>query len=146
MTIEELMTKDPASAERSTPLSEIAKMMVDCDCGSIPILDDDKKPIGIITDRDIVCRAIAQGKNPLELTAGDCMTQEVVTCSLDMSAESCCDLLEKNQIRRAVVVDDDGRCVGMVAQADVARRSETLAAEVVQAVSQPKGDAAQVRH
>lgn len=140
MNVADLMTRDPATCAPNTPLREVARMMVERDCGAIPVVDEQTRPIGIVTDRDIVTRAVAGGENPLEHTAGDCMTQGCVTVTEEMSAELCCQHLEERQIRRAVVVDGDGRCIGMVAQADVARHSEMLAAEVVTAVSMPGRD------
>lgn len=137
MNVADLMTRDPATCASNTPLREVARMMVERDCGAIPVVDEQTRPIGIVTDRDIVTRAVASGENPLEHTAGDCMTPGCVTVTEEMSAELCCQHLEERQIRRAVVVDGDGRCIGIVAQADVARHSEMLAAEVVTAVSLP---------
>lgn len=104
------------------------------------MVDDERsrRPVGVITDRDIACRTVAQGKNPLELTAGDCMTAECVTVSPDADVEDCCQVMEENQIRRVAVVDERGSCCGVVAQADIVEhvgRRET--AEVVQEVSRP---------
>ena len=113
-------------------------MMVDCDCGEIPVTDDAGRPIGVITDRDITCRAVAQGRNPLELTAADCMTSPPVTVTPEASLSECCDILEAKQIRRVPVVDHTGRCIGMVSQADIARHApKHEAAEVLKQVSQP---------
>ena len=71
----DLMTPDPQCCTAETPLNEVAKLMVECDCGEIPVIDSAKKLIGVITDRDIVCRVVAKGKNPSAMTAGDAMTQ-----------------------------------------------------------------------
>lgn len=144
MRVGELMTRAPASCAVDTPLREVAGMMVERDCGAIPVLGEDRRPIGVITDRDIVCRVVAEGGDARSLTAGDVMTHECVTVSVDTSAERCCEVLEENQIRRAIVVDEAGRCVGMIAVADLARRSEVLAGEVVAAVSRPSEHASDV--
>jgi CBS domain-containing protein len=144
MIVEELMTKDPACCHRDTPLPEVARLMIERDCGCIPVVGDDGRPVGVITDRDIVCRAVAFERDPTRLVAEDCMTGELVAVSPSISAESCCKVLEENQIRRAVVVDDVGRCCGIVAQADLARRSEVLGGEVVAAVSAPSDAASSV--
>ena len=135
MTVRDLMTENPACCQRDTPLQEVAQKMVENDCGCIPVVDDEQKPIGVITDRDICCRAVAEGKDPTKLTAADCMTDECVTVTPDTSLEDCCAALEANQIRRVVVVDDSGRCCGIVAQADVAEAQRELAGQVVWAVS-----------
>jgi CBS domain-containing protein len=140
MKVREVMTKQPTCCTPDTSLEAVARLMVDCDCGVIPVVGDlaGKFPIGVITDRDIITRALAGGKNPLELTARDCMTMPAITVTEDTSLKDCCDLLEINQIRRVLVVDRDGRLSGIVAQADVAAHgSKRLAGELVREVSQP---------
>lgn len=137
MRVSEIMTADPVCCSPETPLQDVAKLMTENDCGCIPVVDEENKPVGAITDRDICCRSVAQGRNPLELTAADCMTAGCVTVTPDTSVEDCCELLEGKQIRRAVVIDDAGRCCGMVAQSDIAQHHRDLAGAVVQAVSQP---------
>src|SRR5436190_24388934 len=103
MQVKEVMTTDPACCAPDTPLPEVAKMMVDNDCGEIPVLEN-KIPIGVITDRDIVCRIVANNINPLESRAADCMSKPIVTVTPDMSIEECSSLLEENRIRRVPVV------------------------------------------
>jgi CBS domain-containing protein len=137
-TVEEIMTKDPACCTAETNLREVARLMVENDCGCIPIVESEesKKPIGMITDRDITVRAVAEGKNPLDLTAADVMTGQVVTVTPDTSVEDCCNKMEDKQIRRIAVVDENGVCCGIVAQADVAiNADQRKTAEVVQEVS-----------
>jgi CBS domain-containing protein len=138
MQIKEIMTANPACCTASDTLRDVARLMVEKNCGAIPIIQDQKsrKPIGILTDRDITCRAVANGKNPLDLTARDLMTQPVLTLTPETSVEECCRLMEANQIRRMPVVDASGGCCGIVAQADVARMaSEREIAELVKDVS-----------
>jgi CBS domain-containing protein len=138
MNVAEIMTKDPACCTPDTSLQEVAKMMVDSDCGCIPVVDreDSKMPVGMITDRDITCRVVAKGQNPLDLTAKDAMTTTVVSVTPETSVEECCNLMEESQIRRVAVVDENGACCGIVAQADVANNaSDSKTAEVVQEVS-----------
>lgn len=140
MLIRELMTASPTCCSRGTSLREVAQMMVQEDCGAIPVVEstDDHHIVGVITDRDIVCRAVAEGKNPQEMTAEDCMTGNVITVNPEMTVEECCELMELHQIRRVAVLDHEGVCCGMVAQADIAlRASEAAAAEVVREVSHP---------
>ena len=67
MQTKEIMTSDPACCGPETPLPEVARLMVERDCGEIPVLDENRRPVGVITDRDITCRTVAEGKNPLEL-------------------------------------------------------------------------------
>src|SRR5713101_2250938 len=110
MQVREVMTVDPACCLSETGLQEVAQMMIDHDCGEIPVVENrqNKKPIGVVTDRDIVCRTVAKGLNPLDLTVVDCMSTPCVTVTPDISVEECCDILEKNQIRRVPVVDAGG--------------------------------------
>ena len=138
MTVNDLMTKDPECSTTDTSLQEVARMMVECDCGCIPVVDssDTKKPVGVVTDRDIATRIVAEGRNPLDLTAGDAMTKTAVTVTPDMSVEDCCNRMEEAQIRRILVVDAAGACCGIVAQADIANNADTRkTAEMVQEVS-----------
>jgi CBS domain-containing protein len=142
MKVSEIMTKDPACCTQDTGLQEVAKMMVDDDCGCIPVVDsqDSKMPVGMITDRDITCRVVAKGQNPLDLTAKDAMTTTVVSVTPDTSLEDCANLMEESQIRRVAVVDENGACCGIVAQADIAQNAgDRVTAEVVQEVSKGAG-------
>ena len=142
MNVREIMTADPACCTPDTSLQEVAKMMVDSDCGCIPVVDsqDSKMPVGMITDRDITCRVVAKGQNPLDLTAQDAMTTTVVSVTPDTSLEDCCNLMEESQIRRVAVVDETGACCGIIAQADIANNAgDRKTAEVVQEVSRGAG-------
>ena len=146
MKVKDIMTERVATATPETSLEEIAKMLVTHDCGAIPILksENSKKPVGIVTDRDIVCRVFAVGKDPRGLTAGDCMSSPCVTVTPGTRLDVCCTTMEENRIRRLVVVDQDGFCCGIVSQADIARRIADKAGEVVKEVSQPTGSASAV--
>src|SRR5882762_4188125 len=140
MQVREMMTANPACCTAETALPEVARMMVDQDCGEIPVVDNasSKVPIGVVTDRDIVCRTVAHGLNPLDLTAADCMSKPIVTVTPDMSLEECCRLMEEKLIRRVPVVDERGACCGIVALADIALQNRKSAAgEVVKDMSQP---------
>lgn len=144
MVVKDIMTENPACCTPDTNLQEVAKLMVDCDCGCIPVVDSEssKMPIGMITDRDITCRVVAQGKNPLDLTAGDAMTSTVVSVMPDTKLEDCMKLMEESQIRRIAVVDGKGMVCGIVAQADVANNAGARqTAEVVQEVSRAGANA-----
>src|SRR5687767_13333972 len=118
MFVKEIMTSDPACCPPDAKLQDVAKMMVDNDCGCIPVVEntDSKLPIGMVTDRDITTRIVAEGKNPLDLTAADAMTSSVITVTPDTSLEQCCTLMEENQLRRLAVVDAAGACCGIIAQ------------------------------
>jgi CBS domain-containing protein len=138
MKIKEVMTKDPVCALPESGLVEISRLMVQKDCGAIPIVEnyETRRLVGIVTDRDIACRAFANAKNPMELTADNVMTTVLVTLSPEATLEECCELMEKNQLRRMMIVDDKRACVGIVAQADIARTAPDYeTAELVKDVS-----------
>jgi CBS domain-containing protein len=148
MQVKDIMTRDPVCCTRDTSLREAARLMVEHDCGAIPVVEEaqGKRPVGVVTDRDITCRTVAQGKNPLDLRAEDCMSSPVATVSPETNVEDCCKLMEEKQVRRVVVVDANRACCGMVAQADIALhvpREKT--AEVVKEVSQPTEAASAIR-
>lgn len=140
MKVKDVMTADPACCIPETALQEVAQMMIDHDCGEIPVIEnrETKVPIGVITDRDIVCRTLARGLNPLDLVVADCMTTPCVTVTPDLSLGECAWLMEDKKIRRLPVVDADGSCCGIVALADIALRGKIgVTTEVVKEVSAP---------
>lgn len=138
MDVRDIMTADPACCDAGTGLQEVARMMLDNDCGAIPVVEGGK-PVGIVSDRDIAIRAVAEGQNPLDMSAGDVMTSPVETVTEDTGIEDLFDLMEDRQIRRVVVVDADGAVCGIVAQADIAEYAGDEIAEVVQEISEPQG-------
>jgi CBS-domain-containing membrane protein len=138
MKVKEIMSANPVCCTLETRLQEVARLMRDHDCGEIPVLADrsGRNVVGVVTDRDIACRTVASGKNPLTMAAKDCMSTPVVTVSPDMSIEECCRLMEDRQIRRVPVVDDAKNCRGIVSQADLARHAPpSTAAAVLSVVS-----------
>jgi CBS domain-containing protein len=147
MQVKEIMTPDPACCTPDTMLQRVAELMVEHDCGEIPVVENmaNMLPVGVVTDRDITCRTVARGLNPLIMTVTDCMTRTPVTVMPDTTFEECCRVMEENQIRRVVVVDASGASVGIVAQADIARHaSKHDTGEVVREVSEPSGSASAV--
>jgi CBS domain-containing protein len=138
MKVKELMTKKPAVATPEMGLTQIAKLMAEHNVGSIPVVADQEHCIlvGVVTDRDIATRAVAQEKNPLQLKAKDVMSSPVITVKADDDVEEVARKMERNQVRRVPVVDDRGEVSGMVAQADLALKApENTTVEVVQAIS-----------
>ena len=113
MTAKDLMTSDPACCTKDTSLQEIARLMAQHDCGTIPVVDSNKTPVGVVTDRDIVCRAMAAGKNPLELAAGTVMSSPVVTVRDSDSEDAIREQMESHRIRRIPVVDRSGAICGI---------------------------------
>ena len=144
MKVKDVMTADPVCCISETALQEVAQMMVDHDCGEIPVVESkkNKRPIAVVTDRDIVCRTVAKGLNPLDLTVADCMTTPCMTVTPETSVGECAWLMEDKKIRRVPVIDADGSCCGIVALADIALRGKTgVTSEVVKEVSEPTGKA-----
>jgi len=138
MLVKDVMSENPACCGRSTDVRAVAEMMVAEDCGEIPVCDENRKPTGVVTDRDIVCRLVAKGKNPLEYRAEDCMSSPTITARPDTPVDECARLMEQYQVRRLPVVDPSGMICGIVSQADLARKGpRDMTIEVVERVSEP---------
>ena len=140
MQVREIMTREPVCCPPEAKLSDVARMMAENDCGGIPVVESSrsKRPIGVVTDRDIAVRVVAEGRDPAQMTARDCMSTPVVTTNPDTEVANCCQILEQHQIRRMPVVNERGELCGIVSQADIATfASERDTAEFVRTVSQP---------
>jgi len=116
----DVMTPDPVCCSPTATLDQVAQLMAANNCGEIPVIDSAERPIGVITDRDIVCRVVAEGKNPSAYTVESCMTSSVVTVRADASIDEVVAMMEDHQIRRVPVVDDSGCLAGIISQADIA--------------------------
>lgn len=116
----DIMTKDVTVIREEETMSEAARRLADDDIGVLPITDDQKNLKGILTDRDIVVHVIARGKDINQTRARDLEQGEIVTLRPDDSIQHACDLMAQHKVRRLPVVED-GRIVGMVSQADVAK-------------------------
>jgi predicted transcriptional regulator len=130
------MTTDIASAELDTTLEEVAQMMKDEDVGAIPVVDEDEL-VGIVTDRDIVIRCIAEGKDPAETHVEDVLTEELHTIHPDADAAEAARLMAEKQIRRLPVVED-GELLGVISIGDIAvkQSDDQITGEALQEVSQ----------
>ena len=138
MKVNEIMTAKPACCDPETSLQEVAHLMVAHDCGEIPVTDGGGKPLGVVTDRDIVVRTLAQGLNPMERKAGDVMTAPCFTVPEDCTLDDCTERMETHQVRRMLVVDEEGCLCGIVSQADVALNAgKKNAGELLRDVSKP---------
>lgn len=147
MQVRDIMTENPACCSPEASLQDAAKLMADCDCGEIPVTDDQNHPVGVVTDRDICCRAVAQGMDPTQTPVREVMTSPAVTVGPEDSIEDCCKLMDDNQIRRVPVVDDAGACCGIVAQADIARKlDEQEVGHILRDISQPAHQSSGVAH
>jgi CBS domain-containing protein len=118
MKVRDMMTADVMCAAPDTTLEEIATMMRTADTGAIPVTDEDEL-IGLITDRDIVLRCVAEGHDPSEMTAEEIVSEEVETIDPDADMEEARELMSRRQIRRLPVVEN-GELIGMLSIGDIA--------------------------
>jgi CBS domain-containing protein len=139
MTCAEVMTPSPTACNPHHTAIDAAELMLREDCGLLPVVSyDGKKLIGVLTDRDIVLKVVAEGKDPRSTAVSDVMTTDVVTCLQQESVEMAMEQMATRQVRRIPIVDRDGSLVGILAQADVATRiaNPQETGQVVQAISQ----------
>jgi CBS domain-containing protein len=135
--VREAMTGNPRTATPSQSLTEAAQMMKSEDAGAIPVVDGGRL-VGIVTDRDIVIRAVAEGVDPRMLTVGDVASPHVVAITADQSLDDALALMEQYRVRRLPVIERDDEVVGILAQADVALHvREKRAGEVLEEISRP---------
>jgi CBS domain-containing protein len=141
------MTIDPVCCTPQNTLQEAAYMMTEYDCGEIPVVDSlqNRKIVGVITDRDICCRTVGKGLNPLNMTVQEIMTYPAVTVTEDTDLKRCVELMEKKQIRRIPIIDGELRVIGIISQADIARKENAIVPELLKGVSQPKDSSAQMQ-
>jgi CBS domain-containing protein len=133
--ISELMTANPCSIDADKSVTYAAKMMKDEDVGLAPIVEGDRL-VGTVTDRDIVIRVVAEGKDPESVTVREIASTQLVTIDPQQDLDEALRLMAKHQVRRLPVVEEDGRLVGVVAQADVAREGQdTKTGQVVEEIS-----------
>ena len=138
--VSDVMTGRPRAVTPQTPLTEVAELMEAEDVGSIPVVENDRL-VGIVTDRDIVVRAVAKGKDLKGMPASAVSSGELVTVHPDDDLSDALELMARHQVRRLAVTAEDERLVGVVSQADVAREAkEKDTGEVVQSISrEPQG-------
>ena len=122
MRASELMTRDPETVSADATLAEAAKKMRDMNVGIIPVVESEssKRLKGVVTDRDIAIRAVAEGKDVKSTKVSDVMTTEVETCNQNDSVREVLQVMQREQVRRVPITDREGRLVGIIAQADVA--------------------------
>ena len=135
MKIKDVMHGGVTWVDPSTPLSQIAKKMRDQDIGAVPVGENDRL-VGMITDRDICCRGLADGREVSKLTARDVMSKPIVYCKADDDLTEAIHTMEKSKIRRLPVINEEKRMVGMLSLGDVWQRvTGDLSAEMMKAVS-----------
>jgi len=135
MKVKDVMHRGVAWVEPNTSIRDVARMMRDNDIGSVPVGENDHL-VGIVTDRDIICRGIADGADFSVLRARDVMSKPIIYCRADDELEQAIRIMEKNKIRRLPVIDKDKRLAGMLALGDISQiGGEDLAGEVMRSVS-----------
>jgi CBS domain-containing protein len=121
--IKDSMTANPCSIDAEKSVAYAAKMMKEEDVGLAPIVEGDRL-VGTLTDRDIATRVVAEGRNPETTTAREVASTDVVTIDPQQNLDEALRLMSRHQVRRLPVVEEDGRLVGVLAQADVARDAD----------------------
>jgi CBS domain-containing protein len=133
--VREVMTDRPRCVTLETPISEVAELMESEDIGSLPVLDGEQLA-GMVTDRDIVVRAIAKGKDPRGMPVREVASREPVTVYAEDDLSSALKKMASEQVRRLPVVDDDNRLIGVLSQADVAiEAKEKSVGEMVEEIT-----------
>jgi CBS domain-containing protein len=133
--VRKVMTANPCAIDADKPVSYAAKMMRDEDVGLAPIVEGDRL-IGTVTDRDIAIRVVAEGKDPESTTVREIASTDLVTIDPQQDLDEALRLMARHQVRRLPVVDEDGRLVGVVAQADIAREGgDRETGELVEEIS-----------
>lgn len=143
--VRDIMTPDPTCCTPQDAITEVARVMVEENCGAVPVVENrqSRRLAGMITDRDIVCRIVAPRLDPAGAMVQQAMSSDLVCLGPEASIAECVQLMAENQVRRIPIVDHDGNVIGIVAQADLARASardsdlEDELADMVEEVSEP---------
>ena len=134
-TIRDAMTSNPTAVHPDTTVLEAAQKMKSEDVGALPIVEDDRL-VGVVTDRDLAIRVLAEGKGA-ETAVSEIASKDIVTVDPQQSIEEAARLMAEHQVRRLPVCEEDGKLVGMLAQADIAQSGhDSLTGETVQQISQ----------
>ena len=134
-TIQDAMTSNPTTVSPDTTAGDAAQIMKSEDIGSLPIVEDNRL-FGVVTDRDIAIRIVAEGRSA-DTPVGEIASKDVVTVDPQQSIDEAARLMAERQVRRLPVVEEDGKLVGILAQADVAQTGhDALTGETVQRISQ----------
>jgi CBS domain-containing protein len=133
--VRDAMTENPRAIARDSTVVEAAKIMRDEDVGIVPIVEGDKL-VGTLTDRDIAIRVVAEGKDPNTTKAEEVASREIVTIDPQQDLDEALRLMARHQVRRLPVVEEDGKLVGIVAQADIAQHAtDEQTGELVEEIS-----------
>lgn len=141
--VQDIMTTDPVCVTPDTLLKDAARLMKDQNVGMLPVVEGagSDRLVGVVTDRDIAIRHVAEGHASSACPVSEAMTRKVATCKVDDDVIDVMNLMGKEQVRRIPIVDERGALVGVVAQADIALEAdEDDAGETVSRISQPYGN------
>jgi CBS domain-containing protein len=137
----DVMTPEPACCQATDTIVRVAQLMKTEDVGAVPVVESlsSRRLVGIVTDRDIVVRAVAAGRSAETTTAKEAMTREVVTCREDEDVNKAVLRMAERKVRRITVVDGSGALRGIIAQADIATRvnQDKTTGALVEAISEP---------
>jgi len=143
MKVQDVMTKDPACVTPGASIREAAQLMQREDIGIVPVVDEQgtKRLVGVVTDRDIAIRIVAEGRGGDTRVSEIMTTRDLATCSADDDIAEVMEAMADEQVRRIPIVDGGGLLVGIVAQADIVRktRDSERAERTVEQISQPSG-------
>ena len=139
MKAREIMTKNPRTVSPDTRLQEAASLMKSEDVGLVPVVEGSGNLVGVITDRDIAIRVVAEGRDASSATVRDAMSSSVRTCKEDSSVDDVMEVMGSEQVRRVPIVDERGSLVGIVAQADVVLhgKSDRKSERTIEKISEP---------
>ena len=143
--VHDLMTRRVATVHPASSIERASRLMDECDCGSLPVVSDNGVLVGMVTDRDIVTRIVARGREVRNAIVADCMTEHVFACYANETVGECMRQMAHHRVRRMPIVDERGRLIGILAQGDLARHARHNAAadesrvvgEIVGEVSEP---------
>lgn len=143
MKANEIMTSQPVCVTPETPIQEAAQLMKDQNVGMLPVVQTEgsKQLIGVITDRDITIRHVAEGHTSTDCPVSEAMTDSVTTAGPDSDVDDVMEIMGREQVRRIPIVDERGELVGVVAQADVVlhAKDDRKAEQTIEEISQPFG-------
>ena len=137
--IAEVMTQRPRAVTAQMTVREAARLMDEEDVGSLPVVDEGERLIGIVTDRDVAVRVVGRGLDADNTTVVDVASTDVAVLSPDHDLDDALRLMAREQVRRVPIVVRENQLVGIIAQADVARGKEKTTGEVVEAISRAPG-------
>lgn len=143
MKAQDIMSKNPACVTPTTTLVDAARLMKDENIGIVPVVEStsSRRLVGVVTDRDIAVRAVAEGRDGVTTSVGHVMSADVSTTTVDRSVDDVMELMGREQIRRVPVVDDRGVLVGIISQADIVldAKDDKRAEKTVEQISKPTG-------